>query len=133
MPEKKLNYMKLREHASTEKEGRVYFNAYDAKENKAPKSKREPLKDVFRIYDKKHLGLDPDLAEVERAAIITANSTLSISSNSTRWQMIALGGTIGTGFVHWFRQSCGQRWSRQHPYSLHFDRYYHFHYCARFG
>lgn len=99
MPEKELNYITSREQASTEKDGGVYIDAFDAQDapEKTKMSKWESFKDGFRRFDEKDLGLDPNLSEIERAAIITANSPLSRSLKSRHLQMIAIGGAIGTG------------------------------------
>lgn len=97
MPTKELDYVTSRDQASlTEKNG-VYIDAFDAQENKAPMTKWESFKDGFRRFDEKELGLDPNLSEIEKAAIVTANSPLSRSLKSRHLQMIAIGGAIGTG------------------------------------
>lgn len=100
MPEKELNYIRSREAAdgsSTEKTGGVYVDAFDAADNKAPMSRFEKFKDSFRRYDEEELGIDPNLSEVEKAAIVTANSPLARSLKGRHLQMIAIGGSIGTG------------------------------------
>ncbi|QRG39641.1 hypothetical protein FDK38_004090 [Candidozyma auris] len=53
--------------------------------------------DSFRRFDESELDLDPNLSEIEKAAIITAQSPLSRSLKSRHLQMIAIGGAIGTG------------------------------------
>lgn len=97
MPEKELNYVTSREQASLEKNGGVYIDAFDAQEAKEPMGKWEAFKDSFRRFDTSELGLDPNLSEVEKAAIVTANSPLSRSLKGRHLQMIAIGGSIGTG------------------------------------
>lgn len=97
MPEKELNYITSREQSSTEKNGGVYIDAFDAQDNKAPMGKWESFKDSFRRFDEADLGIDPNLSDVEKAAIITANSPLSRSLKGRHLQMIAIGGAIGTG------------------------------------
>ncbi|KAJ8141630.1 hypothetical protein OXX79_007513 [Metschnikowia pulcherrima] len=98
MPEKELNYVTSREQASsTEKNGGVYVDAFDAQDKKAPMGKWESFIDGFRRFDEADLGIDPNLSEVEKAAIVTANSPLSRSLKGRHLQMIAIGGSIGTG------------------------------------
>lgn len=53
--------------------------------------------DSFRRFDETELDLDPNLTDIEKAAIITAQSPLSRSLKSRHLQMIAIGGAIGTG------------------------------------
>ncbi|PVH16175.1 uncharacterized protein CXQ87_004042 [Candidozyma duobushaemuli] len=55
------------------------------------------LVDSFRRFDESELNLDPNLSDIEKAAIITAQSPLSRSLKSRHLQMIAIGGAIGTG------------------------------------
>lgn len=98
MPEKELEYITSRDQASsTEKGVGVYIDAFDEQDNKEPMGRWESFKDSFRRFDEKELGLDPNLSEVEKAAIITANSPLSRSLKDRHLQMIAIGGAIGTG------------------------------------
>lgn len=97
MPEKELEYIASREASSTEKNGGVYIDAFDAQDLKPAMGKWESFVDSFKRFDEKDLGLDPNLTDVERAAIITANSPLSRSLKSRHLQMIAIGGAIGTG------------------------------------
>ena len=98
MPEKELNYIRSADAAtSNEKDGGVFIDAFEASDNKAPMGKFEKFRDSFRRFDDSELGIDPNLSEVERAAIITANSPLSRSLKNRHLQMIAIGGSIGTG------------------------------------
>ncbi|OBA20231.1 amino acid permease [Metschnikowia bicuspidata var. bicuspidata NRRL YB-4993] len=98
MPEKELNYVTSREQASsTDKQGGVYIDAFDAQEQKAPLGRWDRFVDSFRRFDEVELGLDPNLSEVEKAAIVTANSPLSRSLKGRHLQMIAIGGSIGAG------------------------------------
>lgn len=98
MPEKELNYVTSRDQASsTEKNGMVYVNAFDAQDNQEPMGKWASFIDGFRRVDEAALGIDPNLSDVEKAAIMTANSPLSRSLKSRHLQMIAIGGAIGTG------------------------------------
>lgn len=53
--------------------------------------------DSFRRYDERELNIDPNLSEVEKMAIITANSPLSRSLKGRHLQMIAIGGAVGMG------------------------------------
>lgn len=98
MPEKELNYITSREQASsTEKAGGVYIDAFDAQDNKPELSRWGKFKDGFKRFDEADLGIDPNLSDVEKTAIITANSPLSRSLKGRHLQMIAIGGAIGTG------------------------------------
>lgn len=98
MPDKELDYITSREQASsTDKDGGIYINAFDASELKPEMGKWERFKDSFRRFDEKDLGLDPGLSEIEKTAIITANSPLSRALKDRHLQMIAIGGAIGTG------------------------------------
>lgn len=98
MPEKELNYITSRDQASSqEKNGGVYIDAFDAQDSKVPMGKWDSFVDGFRRFDEADLGLDPNLSDVEKAAIITANSPLSRSLKGRHLQMIAIGGAIGTG------------------------------------
>lgn len=97
MPEKELTYVTSKDQASSNEKGGVYIDAFDAQDNKAPMGKWESFIDGFRRFDEQELGLDPNLTEVEKAAIVTANSPLSRSLKGRHLQMIAIGGAIGTG------------------------------------
>lgn len=98
MPEKELDYITSREQASsTEKAGGIYIDAFDEQDLKPPMGRWERFKDSFRRFDEKDLGLDPGMSEIEKTAIITANSPLSRSLKDRHLQMIAIGGAIGTG------------------------------------
>ncbi|CAK7891399.1 general amino-acid permease Gap2p [[Candida] anglica] len=100
MPEKELDYIRSRDAAdgsSTEKNGGVYIDAFDKGDNAEPLTGFAKFFDSFKRYDAEELGLDPNLTEVERAAIVTANSPLSRSLKNRHLQMIAIGGSIGTG------------------------------------
>ncbi|KAF3992913.1 hypothetical protein FT663_00823 [Candidozyma haemuli var. vulneris] len=98
MPDKELDYITSREQASsTDKDGGVYINAFDAQDNKADMGLWDRFVDGFRRFDEKDLGIDPGLSDIEKTAIITANSPLSRSLKDRHLQMIAIGGAIGTG------------------------------------
>lgn len=100
MPEKELDYIRSRDAAdgsSTEKTGGIYVDAFEASNKQENMSRFEKFKDSFRRFDEADLGLDPNLSDVEKAAIVTANSPLSRSLKGRHLQMIAIGGSIGTG------------------------------------
>lgn len=98
MTVKELNYVSSRTQASSpEKAEGVYIDAFDEQDNKPAMGRWESFKDGFRRFDDSELGLDPNLSEIERAAIVTANSPLSRSLKGRHLQMIAIGGAIGTG------------------------------------
>ncbi|CAH2351272.1 general amino-acid permease Gap2p [[Candida] railenensis] len=100
MPEKELDYIRSREAAdgsSTEKEGVTYIDGFDKADNAPPLTGWAKFKDSFKRYDEVELGLDPNLSDVEKAAIVTANSPLSRSLKNRHLQMIAIGGSIGSG------------------------------------
>lgn len=60
-------------------------------------SKWQAFKDSFKSADLSHIPNLDQLTEVEKAAIATANSPLSRSLKGRHLQMIAIGGSIGTG------------------------------------
>ncbi|EEQ36639.1 General amino-acid permease GAP2 [Clavispora lusitaniae] len=98
MPEKELNYITSRDQASSnDKNGMVYVDAFEAQDAKPPMGRWEHFVDGFRRVNEADLGIDPNLSEVEKAAIMTANSPLSRSLKGRHLQMIAIGGAIGTG------------------------------------
>lgn len=98
MPEKELNYITSREIAgSDDKEGGVYIDAFDAQDSQPPLKGWAKFKDGFKRADTDAMGIDPNLSEAEKIAILTANSPLSKSLKNRHLQMIAIGGSIGTG------------------------------------
>lgn len=96
MPEKELNYITSVEQASTEKKGGVTVQAFESPQSQKF-SKWANFVDGFRRVDMDAMGIDPNLSEVEKAAIVTANTPLSRSLKGRHLQMIAIGGSIGTG------------------------------------
>lgn len=100
MAVKELDYIRSREAAdgsSTEKTGGIYVDAFEDSNKRDNMTRFEKFKDSFKRYDEAELGLDPNLSEIEKAAIVTANSPLSRSLKGRHLQMIAIGGSIGTG------------------------------------
>lgn len=100
MPEKELDYMVSRGQLSgsdLEKEEDASFNAVERQSTTEPMGKWETFIDGFRRFDAEELHIDPNLSEIEKVAIITANSPLSRSLKDRHLQMIAIGGSIGTG------------------------------------
>ena len=98
MPEKELNYITSREIAgSDDKEGGVYIDGFDAQDAQPPLKGWAKFKDSFKRADTDAMGIDPNLSEAEKIAILTANSPLSKSLKNRHLQMIAIGGSIGTG------------------------------------
>ncbi|KAI5953143.1 GAP1 [Candida jiufengensis] len=98
MPEKELDYLRSREDAgSDEKNGGVYIDAFDEQDSKPPLKGWAKFKDGFKKADANEMGIDPNLSEAEKIAILTANSPLSRSLKNRHLQMIAIGGSIGTG------------------------------------
>ncbi|CAK9437807.1 uncharacterized protein LODBEIA_P21850 [Lodderomyces beijingensis] len=102
MTEKQPEFIQAKEvnsRASNEKAGGVYVEAYE----ETPSTSKPQLKgwakfkDDFKRADTDEMGLDPNLSEAEKVAILTANSPLSRSLKPRHLTMIAIGGSIGTG------------------------------------
>ncbi|KAI3402560.1 GAP1 [Candida oxycetoniae] len=100
MPEKELNYIRSREvesASSDEKNGGIYIDAFDVQDSKPPLTGWAKFKDGFKRADTNEMGLDPNLSEAEKIAVLTANSPLARSLKARHIMMIAIGGSIGTG------------------------------------
>lgn len=83
-----------------ELESQATFTTRGTVEPPPPEPKQTPWKrfvDGFRRFDVEDLGLDPNMSEIEKAAIATANLPLCRSLKGRHLQMIAIGGAIGTG------------------------------------
>ncbi|RCK65541.1 General amino-acid permease GAP1 [Candida viswanathii] len=95
MSEKELNQVKTANAVdSTDKNGGVTIDAY---EEAKPKKGFAKFVDGFRRANAADMGIDPNMSEAEKIAIMTANSPLSRSLKNRHLQMIAIGGSIGTG------------------------------------
>jgi amino acid permease (yeast) len=97
--EKELDYIRSRELSSggEQNSGGVYIDGFDDKDQGPPLKGFAKFKDSFKRVDVEDLGIDPNLSEAEKIAILTANSPLSRSLKNRHLQMIAIGGSIGTG------------------------------------
>lgn len=66
-------------------------------ENDKPCSFWKRFTESFKRFDVQEMGLDPDMSDIEKAAFATACLPLCRSLKGRHLQMIAIGGTIGTG------------------------------------
>jgi amino acid transporter len=98
MPEKELTYIRSTEAAGDpEKSGGIIVDAFDQQDSKPQLKGFSKFVDGFKRFDETELGIDPNLSEAEKIAVMTANSPLSRSLKNRHLQMIAIGGSIGTG------------------------------------
>lgn len=91
MPEKELSYV-----SSLKQSGGVNVDIVDYDDEKQL-SAWGKFKDSFKRYDDKDLDIDPNMTDMEKMAVKTANSPLARTLKSRHLQMIAIGGAIGTG------------------------------------
>jgi amino acid transporter len=98
MPEKELTYIRSADAADDpEKTGGIIIDAFDQQDSKPQLKGFKKFVDGFKRFDEEELGIDPNLSEAEKIAVMTANSPLSRSLKNRHLQMIAIGGSIGTG------------------------------------
>ncbi|EGW31244.1 uncharacterized protein SPAPADRAFT_61817 [Spathaspora passalidarum NRRL Y-27907] len=93
MAEKEINFVTSKEVSSSN-------DIYIESNNQPTASELKgfaKFKDGFRQARVEDLGIDPNISDSEKIAILTANSPLSRSLKNRHLQMIAIGGSIGTG------------------------------------
>lgn len=95
MVQKELDYVRSVDNG--EKDGGVYIDAFDAQDSQSQLTGWAKFVDGFKEQKDQDLGLDPNLTETERLAIKTANAPLNRRLKGRHLQMIAIGGSIGTG------------------------------------
>ncbi|RLV91582.1 General amino-acid permease GAP1 [Spathaspora sp. JA1] len=93
MADKEINVVSSKEVASSQENGAGSFTNNEPKLTGFAK-----FKDGFRRAKVEDLGIEgKDLTDAEKIGILTANSPLSRSLKNRHLQMIAIGGSIGTG------------------------------------
>lgn len=97
MPEKELNYIRSNNLSSDDKSGGVIVDYFKKQDSKPKLTWLTAFKDSFKGFDADEACLDHNLTEVHKIAVMMANSPLSISLKNRNLQMIAIGGSIGTG------------------------------------
>ncbi|KAG7661577.1 uncharacterized protein J8A68_004946 [[Candida] subhashii] len=95
--EKEVSYITSREHGDAEKTGGVYVDSYSSEQDEPKLTGFAKFKDGFKRANMEDYGVTENMTEAEKIAVLTANSPLSRSLKNRHLQMIAIGGSIGTG------------------------------------
>ncbi|EGW31243.1 uncharacterized protein SPAPADRAFT_56131 [Spathaspora passalidarum NRRL Y-27907] len=95
--EKDVHYITSREANSSDKGDALYVESYSQQEPATKLTGFAKFKDGFKRAKVEDLGIDENMTEAEKIGVLTANSPLSRSLKNRHLQMIAIGGSIGTG------------------------------------